>query len=46
MKALIERGDEPAKQTVDDEGNTFLHIAARSGALKSIKVSNKIRHLQ
>ena len=38
MKALIERGDEAVKQTVDDEENTFLHVAARSGALKSIKV--------
>ena len=40
-KALIERGDEAAKQTVDDEGNTFLHVSARSGTLKSIRVSYK-----
>ena len=39
IKALIERGDEAVKQPVDDEENTFLHIAARSGAFRSIKVS-------
>ena len=46
IKALIERGDEAVKQTVDDEENTFLHVAAKSGAIKSIKVSNKIKYLQ
>ena len=37
IKALIERGDDAAKQSVDDEGNSFLHVAAWSGALTSIK---------
>ena len=37
-KDLIKRGEEFAKQPVDNEKNTFLHAAARSGALKSIQV--------
>jgi len=41
-KDLIERGDEFAKQPVDNEKNTFLHVAARSGALKSIQVKKDI----
>jgi len=41
-KDLIERGDEAAKQPVDNENNTFLHVAARSGALKSIQVKDTI----
>ena len=41
-KDLIERGDEAAKQSVDNEKNTFLHVAARSGALKSIRVKDTI----
>ena len=38
IKALIERGDDAAKQPVDDEESTFLHVAAWSGAVRSIKV--------
>ena len=40
VKALIERGQEATNQTVDADGNAFLHVAARSGALQSIKVSD------
>ena len=41
IKALIERGDEAATQSVDDiTENTFLHVAARSGSLRSIQVSD------
>ena len=42
IQALIERGDEAANQPVDDEENTFLHVAARSGALRSIQVSDTV----
>ena len=27
---------------MDDEDNTFLHVAARSGALRSVQVSNTL----
>ncbi|XP_065891015.1 transient receptor potential cation channel subfamily A member 1-like [Dysidea avara] len=38
VKALIERGQEAATQFVDDEENTFLHVAAKSGSLRTIHV--------
>ena len=44
-QALIERGDEVAKQPIDDEENTFLHVAARSGALRSIQASDTLFHV-
>ena len=44
-QALIERGDEAAKQPIDDEENTFLHVAARSGALRSIQASDILFHV-
>ena len=44
-QALIERGDEAAKQPIDDEENTFLHVAARSGALRSIQASDTLFHV-
>ena len=42
IQALIERGDEAANQPVDDEDNTFLHVAARSGALRSVQVRDTV----
>ena len=46
LKALIERGGSAVKQPVDDERNTFLHVAARSGALRSIQVRDTVRYFQ
>ena len=45
VQALIERGDEAAKQPVDDEENTFLHVAARSGALRSVQVRDTFSYV-
>ena len=44
MQALIERGDGAANQPVDDEENTFLHVAAWSGALRSIQASETLSY--
>ena len=44
-QALIERGDGTANQPVDDEENTFLHVATRSGALRSIQVGNTLSYV-
>ena len=42
IQALIKRGDEAANQSTDEGGNTFLHVAAKSGALESIKVRDLV----
>ena len=44
IKALIERGEDAVKQCVDNEGSSFLHAAAWSGALTSIKARSCGEH--